>query len=285
MQVEAINDHEWIIKESTKVRAAMDEIHHAEELRESGHIQAAISKLNTIIKEVPDAIEPYNDLYLFLLEEDHDAEAKERLESAAHHFYNLLPEQLRNEDGQRLNWEFLENRPFLRLYCNLGREYLDEKAFGLANAIFDQLLKWNPGDNQGVRELKVQCCFELDDMDEVLTIYRAYSDEELLASIIYAEPLALIRQGQTQKARKALKTAINTRPKVARKLLKKSCVKPKKFEPGLITVGGNDEAYVYRLDFGKYWRTTPGAMEMLKQVFEAYQVSSKYDTESLGNMD
>ena len=102
MRVEAINDHEWIIKESTKVRAAMDEIHHAEELRESGHIQAAISKLNTIIKEVPDAIEPYNDLYLCLLEEDHDFEAKEQLESAAHHFYNLLPEQLCNEDDQRL---------------------------------------------------------------------------------------------------------------------------------------------------------------------------------------
>ena len=208
MQVEAINDHEWIIKESTKVRAAMDKIHKAEELTESGQTEAAKNKLKTIIKEAPDAIEPYNDLYFCLLQEDNDVEAKERLESAAHHFYNLLPEQLRNEDGQRLNWEFLENRPFLRLYCNLGREYLDEKAFGLANAIFDQLLKWNPGDNQGVRELKVQCCFELDDMDEVLTICREYRDD-LLASVLYAEPLALIRQGQTQKARKALKTAIN----------------------------------------------------------------------------
>ena len=84
------------------------------------------------------------------------------------------------------------------LDCNLGREYLDEKAFSFANVIFDQLLKWNPSDNQSVRELKVQCCFELDDMDEVLTISKAYRDD-LLARIIYAEPLALIRQGQTQK--------------------------------------------------------------------------------------
>jgi hypothetical protein len=41
--------------------------------------------------------------------------------------------------------------------------------------------------------------------------------------------------------------------------------KPKGAKKGYVTLGGEDQAYLYWREHGKYWTETPGAIEFLRE--------------------
>ena len=166
-------------------------------------------------------------------------------------------------DRDRLQWGFIENRPFLRLYHSFGLELMKRGESEDALEVFESLLSLNPSDNQGVRGLAVECYFILKRPEEVLSLCRQYP-EEILEHLVYGRPLALFQLGRLKEAGKALDAAITNYPLIATELLMTKHRKPKGIKAGYVTMGGQDQAFLYWKEHGRYWTETPGAIEFLR---------------------
>jgi tetratricopeptide (TPR) repeat protein len=260
---EPMGEKEWCLSESKKLQKIMDRLIEAEELKDEGYFAEAIEEFRAIIKKVPECIEAYNDLYLCHYFLGNNFEAFAVLKLAIERFLPCIPKVLFKE-GQHLEWICLENRPFLRLYANLGIELLKIKNFKEAKFIFDRILNWNPNDNQGLRELVLSCNLELGLLDDALAICNHYPDD-MLSATTYGKPLLLLMKGQKEAAQQELMMAIKHQPKVAEELIKSQHKEPKDLRYDCVTMGGDDQAYLYWQDFGKFWKKAPEADELLKK--------------------
>jgi tetratricopeptide (TPR) repeat protein len=106
--------------------------------------------------------------------------------------------------GDLLEWGWLENRPFLRCLCSLGLRYEWEGRLEEALAIYQELLSFNPNDNQGVRALAVTVLFALKRPEEGIKVCMAYPDDGT-SEIAYGRALALFQVGRDHEATTALK--------------------------------------------------------------------------------
>lgn len=86
-----------------------------------------------------------------------------------------------------------------------------------------------------------------------------------MEAIVYGRPLALYQLGQVEQAESALLDAISTYPLIAKELLKQKHVAPKSMQPGVVTVGGVDQAFEYWKTHGQHWKNTPGALDLVRR--------------------
>ncbi len=262
---ESVGGNAWCVKESRKVKNCMQRLYDAEDMLNDGLVEKSMEKFRGIIHDAPDIIDAYNSLYLCHHYLGNEVEALAVLELGMNNFLPQLPQPL-HEDKEELLWGFLENRPFMRLCANLGLEYLNRGKYKAAKKWFDHLLAWNSGDNQGIREYILICNIELGFLEESLDTCKNYPDD-MMAATVYGRPLLLLMQGKPNDARKSLISAIEYLPKVAKELLKSKHKQPKSLNDGYISIGGDDQAYIYCKSYGKYWKKTQGAMLLLKELF------------------
>lgn len=264
MIFEQVGHNEWCYKESKSLHNILNALSAAEDLKDDGYLEEALAEFRKIIKKVPECIEAYNDLYLCHLYLQHDFEAFSVIESAVDLFLPLIPRKFLDE-VHCLPWVFFENRPFMRLYANLGLEYVKKKRFAEAKIIFDRLLTWNPYDNQGIRENVILCHIELGLLNDALKVCHCYP-EDSLPGLLYGTPLLYIMLNKLNEAKEALKIAIECSPKIAKELLRPTHKPPKVLREDFITLGGDDEACLYWKDYGKFWNETPAALDLLKEL-------------------
>lgn len=162
--------------------------------------------------------------------------------------------------GCLLEWGWLENRPALRLLAaHIDR--LDDDGERL------RLLEWlvttlNPNDNQGLREMLVRDLIANDRAADALALCQRYPGDGL-GAMIYARVLALQQTGQLEEARAALAAARKERPRILKTLLAARPRMPELDFAG-VTLGGEDEAWYYRMDWLPVWKET-GALAWLKK--------------------
>jgi tetratricopeptide (TPR) repeat protein len=161
----------------------------------------------------------------------------------------------------------IDNRPFLRAYHGLALEILERGEVEQALEVFLRLLAWNPNDNKGIRSLAVDCYFRLGKPEGALEICERFPGDGMEA-LLYGRPLALVQLGEVERARAALAEAVEYLPLVARELVKKWHRRPKDMRPNRITLGGEDQAYLYWKEQGRYWEETPGALDLLREVLD-----------------
>jgi tetratricopeptide (TPR) repeat protein len=164
----------------------------------------------------------------------------------------------------RLEWGWRQNRPFLRAYLGLAMALLEQGLIGEAVVILNNVLDLNPNDNQGVRDILVSCWFTLRRPGEVLRLYERYPDSG--PDLMFGRALAHLQLGQKAEAEAALRAAASAWPLVHQELLKSRHTQPKPMFPGYITVGGEDEAYVYWEEYGKHWKNTRGALALARRI-------------------
>lgn len=170
---------------------------------------------------------------------------------------------LRDTDDPRLPWVIVDNRPALRSLAR--RVYLltrhgDES--GAARAA-ERMLALNPDDNHGFRNTVVNHRLRQGDDEGALALTEQYLDTTN-PECAYGRVLTLYRLGRLDDARSALCKAMEHLPEVPRYLTAKRVKKPD-IHPGRITVGGADQAWLYREDMHDVWQATPGALDWLKQ--------------------
>jgi tetratricopeptide (TPR) repeat protein len=215
-----------------------------------------------LVREFPEHMDAYHHLGLALQNLGRKQEAFQIWQDGLDLALRFFPPRF-SMQRDRLDWGFIENRPFLRLYYGLGYQYLKRAEFDRALEIFNNLLNLNPNDNQGIRGHAVECHFALDQPEGVLEVCRRYP-YDALEDLMYGKVLAFLQLGKLRPAIKALRRAVEAYPLIAEELTKSRHRKPKGANEERITLRSPEQAYLYWKSSGRYWTSTPGAIDFVK---------------------
>jgi hypothetical protein len=126
-----------------------------------------------------------------------------------------------------------------------------------------EMLKLNPGDNQGVRYTLAGFLLFLDRDDDLTFLLRQYPDEDSAAWAYTKALLAFRQHGDTPEARQLLNEARKTNKHVPVYLLGEKF--PLTEKPGYYSPGDESEALNYLGGFLAGWKATPGAVAWLRE--------------------
>ena len=217
-----------------------------------------ISLAHTALKRSSDCA----DAYVLLAQEEADTvgRALELYQQGVAAGERALGPHLGNLVGEF--WGVLETRPYMRARLGVAETLWRLGRREEARAHFEDMLRLNPSDNQGVRYLLVNLLLELDrdaDVRKLLNKYRS----EWSAYWKYSQALIEFRKsGDTDKANKALKSALRQNPHVSPYLTGQKRMPNNK--PNYIGMGDENEAIAYAADHLNHWRRTEGAVDWLK---------------------
>src|SRR3990172_2892331 len=200
------------------VQSLDDLIYNAIDLIEDEDYVSAKDILHTVIDAFPEHIDAHHYLAICIQEQGEFQVAFNTWQKAVDIGLDCFPKDATLAD-MKLEWGWLENRPFLRAYEALGIEYYEQERIEEALRIFNHLLTLNPNDNQGIRALAIKANFDLDRPEEVLKICEKYP-QDILADTNYGRLLALYQLKSKEKIEPLLKKAINYLPVVAQELIK-----------------------------------------------------------------
>ena len=176
-------------------------------------------------------------------------------------------------------WGFLETRPYMRARAGLAAT-LD--ALGDVEAAighYRDMLRLNPGDNQGIRYVLARCLMKSRDIEALKQLLKQF-DEDSTGLWLYTRALVAFRENGAgdKRAAELARKACNANSHVPAALA--DVKKVKSSLNGYITIGGEDEAAHYVDEWGFDWVTTPGAVAWLAKI-AADMTSTQTDGRSM----
>ena len=262
MELVEVDQDEWRFSDASLTFEIMEQFHDALDLREGGRDHEAESLINSVLADCPNHIDALHHLGLWLGDEGDSLQSYALCLAAVSIGLHVMPPRF-SWAHSKLPWSNLDNRPFLRAYHCLGTWRMDQRLWDQAIEIFSRLLQVNPNDNQGARYLLPQCWFEQGDSAAVVEHCSKFP-EDPGPEILYSNALALVLSEQDAKAREALAQCVRSLPLVAEELLRSSHPEPDRKYPGLITMGGADQAWEYWREYGAYWERSEKAISLLR---------------------
>src|SRR4051794_39764061 len=172
----------------------------------------------------------------------------------------LGPEAFERDVGHF--WGLLETRPYLRARLGLAHALWTAGRRDEAVQHLQDMLRLNPGDNQGVRYTLAGFLLFLDRDDDLARLLQQYPDAGSAAWAYTRALLAFRRDGDTLDARRLLKAARKTNKHVPAYLLGWKFPPPQ--PPGSYSPGDESEALHYVGSFMAGWKSTPGAVAWLR---------------------
>jgi tetratricopeptide (TPR) repeat protein len=160
-------------------------------------------------------------------------------------------------------WGFLETRPYMRARSGLANHLWMMGRRDEAVAHLRDMLRLNPGDNQGNRYVLAGWLAVLERNDELTTLLDQYNE----ASAMWLWMRALVafrREGDTPASRKALKAAIKANKHIVNYVAGHKM--PPAEGPGSYSPGQESEALVYVQEALPAWKETPGAADWVRSV-------------------
>lgn len=126
---------------------------------------------------------------------------------------------------------------------------------------FQDMLRLNPGDNQGLRYMLASWLLELGRDEQLGQLLKKYKDDGSAAWAYTEALLAFRREGDCRKSRKRLAEAIEVNPHVPPYLAGKK--KLPRQPPDYMGFGDDSEAVSYAAEGMTAWKNTPGALDWL----------------------
>jgi tetratricopeptide (TPR) repeat protein len=253
--------HEWVFELPRLTTEVDDRLECGIDWMQA-NLKRAEAVFRKLIHDYPEHIDAYHHLALALEKMGKGEEAFRIWERAVKMALGFFPPHF-SMQKDRLQWGFVENRPFLRLYNGYGWKLMKKGQTEEALEVFENMLAMNPHDNQGVRGLVVNCHLELNEPAGVLSVCRQYPNDAM-EQLVYGRALAYFQLGKMKQTAKALKLAIKCFPLIAQELLKAKHPRPEDCDEQYITMGSAAQAYLYWKEQGKYWTAIPGALEFLR---------------------
>ena len=243
-------------RSSTKLQEAQDLMWDAWDTRDS---MRRIAMARRALEISPDCA----DAYVMLAEETARSvdEAIRIYEKGVAAGERALGPKCFEENAGRF-WGILETRPYMRARSGLAQSLHESGRLDEAIRHFEELLRLNPNDNQGNRDLLTPCYLEAGRDTDALELLNRYG-EGFTASWTYTMALVQFRlHGDTAQAKGHLRKALESNPRVPEFLCGKKRM-PRQM-PGHYSLGSRDEAVIYVGLTGKCWKHTPEAIEWLK---------------------
>lgn len=173
----------------------------------------------------------------------------------------IVEEAIAQTQNVQLDWGWADNRPPLRALARLVT-LLRAARPAEALTVAERLLSLNPNDNHGYRGMIINEYLKKGENLKAADLTARFPDDATV-EVAYGEALALFRLGKPAPAERRLRGALKRSTKVIDYLLRDKVRKPK-LQPGLVTFGGDDEAWYYREDMRTVWLDTPGAAGWLR---------------------
>lgn len=161
-------------------------------------------------------------------------------------------------------WGIIETRPYMRARFGLAQCLWAMGERKQAIEHYTDMLRLNPGDNQGIRYVLASCLLEEGLGDELGKLLEQYEDDGAATWAYSRALLAFRKEGASKKANKHLKNALDDNPFVPTYLLGRKRL-PLRL-PDYIGMGDENEAVVYVSEAIRAWQKTEGALEWLKGI-------------------
>lgn len=261
IKLQNIGDDEWVFEDSLIDLSVHERLDDAIDLWHSGKPDKAESLIKDIIEQNPYHIDAYHHASMIYEESGLDFEAYLCCREAVRIGLSAIPEEF-SWASSKMEWSYIDNRPFLRAYHNLGLWLEKRNEIKEAINVYSNMLSVCPIDNIGVRYILPKLWIETGDLLSIVRLNKEYPND-YSPEFMYTYPLALIMLGEIEKAKTLLDDAKSAFPLVAKELKKKRHPKPKSSFSGGITVGGADQAYGYWKQYGKFWSNSEQALSLL----------------------
>ncbi|MCO6457403.1 MAG: hypothetical protein J5I93_19050 [Pirellulaceae bacterium] len=168
-------------------------------------------------------------------------------------------------------WGVLETRPYMRAREGLANCLWAAGEHDLAIGHFQDMLRLNPGDNQGIRYRLAASLLALERHDELARLLADYSDDAM-AEWSYTRALLAFRvAGDSPQARELLRQAQAVNAHVP-DYLTGSLPMPDE-APEMFGLGSREEAICYAATYLPAWRDTNGATSWLRKTLQIRTLS------------
>jgi tetratricopeptide (TPR) repeat protein len=162
-------------------------------------------------------------------------------------------------------WGAVETRPYMRSRQQLANALFDTGEIEEAATHLRELLRLNPGDNQGNRYLLAQALLHTNNLDELDHLLNtAYPDEDMAEWAFTRALLEFRRGGDSPAARKRLADAAAVNPYVVPLLTGRMGMPP--ILPPHYSRGSEEEAVLAVNEIAEMWDRTPNALEWIEEV-------------------
>jgi tetratricopeptide (TPR) repeat protein len=204
-----------------------------------------------LAEEAARTLEEARDLYAAGLKAGERALGEELFEEAVGHF-----------------WGILETRPYMRARTGLAGCLWQLGQRPEAIGHFEEILRLNPGDNQGIRYTLLNCYLEEGMGSKTKQLLAKYKDDGT-AAWLYNRALFLYQQEKAgRKAKAQLQKALRHNPYVPAYLLGRKRL-PKRLPP-YVGFGDENEAVYYSAEAGHLWAQQEGALDWLLRVSKEF---------------
>ncbi len=268
LKMARFDKNEWEFVYPRHDRKLTEEFNLGCDYLEEGNLIEAEIAFKSVLAQMPDYIDAIHHLAIVKLNEGLTEQARDLWEQSVRIGRKTFSTEF--QYGQdKLPWDLLDNRPFLRSLHGLGLAKFNNGETQEALELFNEILSLNPDDNQGARIMAVEALFKLGKIEEIIQITDKYR-KDILPDLLYGRALALFKLNEQRKANAALKKAIDYFPLVGEELLKKKHKPPNTTGRDVVTIGGNDEAYEYWKTSGQFWEKDPNTLQWLGRIMEGY---------------
>ena len=158
-------------------------------------------------------------------------------------------------------WGFLETRPYMRARAGLAQCLWEIGRRKEAVEHYQDMLRLNPNDNQGIRYELMTCLIELGRDQEAEVLFKHYKNDGMAAWVYSRALLDFRKSGDNRKSQKSLAAAIKDNPHIPAFLL--GLTKMPRYLPPYYGWGDENEAILYVHENLGAWKATPGALEWL----------------------
>jgi tetratricopeptide (TPR) repeat protein len=172
----------------------------------------------------------------------------------------LGPEVFVEEVGRF--WGIVRTRPYMRARLGLAQclDALDQRQEAIEH--YRELIRLNPGDNQGVRYSFLAALLLAGRDDEAAALIEQFGDEPT-ALWRYGRALSVFRrEGNSHTARQCLRAALRVNRHVPRLLADEGAWTGP--TPAAYALGSREEAVICDSELGEAWRATPDALRWLR---------------------
>jgi len=220
--------------------------------------QRAVTLARKALEVSPDCADAYN----LLAEEAAESleEAIELYEKGVEAGERALGKKTFKEDVGHF-WGLLETRPYMRARAGLAQCLWEAGRREEAVEHYWDLLRLNPNDNQGIRDLLMPCLIELGRDGDAEKLFKQYKGDGMAVWMYSRALLDFRKHGDSPAAVKSLKAALGENKHVPSYLLGHK--KMPRTLPSHYGFGDDNEAVLYAHGNRAAWKATPGALEWL----------------------
>lgn len=171
-------------------------------------------------------------------------------------------------ENEGVFWGILETRGYMRAKFSLALSLFEWGQKREAVLHYNDLLRLNPNDNQGVRDFLVHALIDLKEFSQLQKLFKKYDDDFSLTWSFSRALYHFLKSGpQSKKAIQLLKKGHKKNPFVLDYLTKKK--KLPKYTPDHYAVGSKEEAMIYAEENIILWNNNRPSIDWLNSILSS----------------